>query len=120
MAAQKGLFETWLNFGLQHGIDTSVEVFAGCSPTQQRCRRLLNIEPPRGPDRAEGRSRKWSAMVLEPVPQRRARSNPSRKVCRRHERCLHADRSTANGVPETSIVIKNSGDRYQETPVNLA
>ena len=28
MAAQKGLFETWLNFGLQHGIDTSIEVFA--------------------------------------------------------------------------------------------
>jgi enoyl-CoA hydratase len=29
MAAQKGLFETWLNFGLQHGIDASIEVFAG-------------------------------------------------------------------------------------------
>lgn len=28
MAAQKGLFETWLNHGLQHGIDASVEVFA--------------------------------------------------------------------------------------------
>jgi enoyl-CoA hydratase/carnithine racemase len=28
MAAQKGLFETWLNCGLQHGIDTSVDVFA--------------------------------------------------------------------------------------------
>jgi enoyl-CoA hydratase len=28
IAAQKGLFETWLNHGLQHGIDTSVEVFA--------------------------------------------------------------------------------------------
>lgn len=28
MAAQKGLFETWLNHGLQHGIDTSVDVFA--------------------------------------------------------------------------------------------
>ena len=28
MAAQKGLFETWLNNGLQHGIDTSVDVFA--------------------------------------------------------------------------------------------
>jgi enoyl-CoA hydratase/carnithine racemase len=28
MAAQKGLFETWLNYGLQHGIDTSVDVFA--------------------------------------------------------------------------------------------
>ncbi|WP_051218499.1 enoyl-CoA hydratase/isomerase family protein [Nocardioides insulae] len=27
-AAQKGLFETWLNHGLQHGIDTSVDVFA--------------------------------------------------------------------------------------------
>jgi enoyl-CoA hydratase/carnithine racemase len=29
MAAQKGLFETWLNVGLQQGIDTSVDVFAG-------------------------------------------------------------------------------------------
>jgi enoyl-CoA hydratase len=29
MAAQKLLFETWLNHGLQHGIDTSVDVFAG-------------------------------------------------------------------------------------------
>lgn len=28
LAAQKGLFETWLNHGLQHGIDTSVDVFA--------------------------------------------------------------------------------------------
>jgi enoyl-CoA hydratase/carnithine racemase len=28
IAAQKGLFETWLNHGLQHGIDTSVGVFA--------------------------------------------------------------------------------------------
>jgi enoyl-CoA hydratase len=28
IAAQKGLFETWLNHGLQHGIDTSVDVFA--------------------------------------------------------------------------------------------
>ena len=28
IAAQKGLFETWLNHGLQHGIDASVEVFA--------------------------------------------------------------------------------------------
>ena len=28
VAAQKGLFETWLNHGLQHGIDTSVDVFA--------------------------------------------------------------------------------------------
>jgi hypothetical protein len=28
MAAQKGLFATWLNVGLPHGIDTSVEVFA--------------------------------------------------------------------------------------------
>jgi enoyl-CoA hydratase len=28
IAAQKGLFETWLNHGLQHSIDTSVDVFA--------------------------------------------------------------------------------------------
>src|SRR5262249_46487321 len=28
LAAQKGLFETWLNHGLQHGIDTSINVFA--------------------------------------------------------------------------------------------
>lgn len=28
IAAQKGLFETWLNHGLQHGIDTSINVFA--------------------------------------------------------------------------------------------
>jgi enoyl-CoA hydratase len=28
IAAQKGLFETWLNHGLQHGIDTSIDVFA--------------------------------------------------------------------------------------------
>jgi hypothetical protein len=28
MAAQKVLFETWLNVGLQHGINTSVDVFA--------------------------------------------------------------------------------------------
>jgi enoyl-CoA hydratase len=28
IAAQKGLFETWLNDGLQHGIETSVDVFA--------------------------------------------------------------------------------------------
>ncbi len=28
IAAQKGLFETWLNHGLQDGIDTSVDVFA--------------------------------------------------------------------------------------------
>jgi enoyl-CoA hydratase len=28
IAAQKDLFETWLNHGLQHSIDTSVEVFA--------------------------------------------------------------------------------------------
>ena len=28
IAAQKGLFETWLNHGLQDGIDASVEVFA--------------------------------------------------------------------------------------------
>jgi enoyl-CoA hydratase len=28
IAAQKSLFETWLNFGLQHSIDTSVDVFA--------------------------------------------------------------------------------------------
>ena len=29
IAAQKALFETWLNTGLQAGIDASVEVFAG-------------------------------------------------------------------------------------------
>jgi enoyl-CoA hydratase len=29
IAAQKGLFETWLNHGLQHSIDVSVDVFAG-------------------------------------------------------------------------------------------
>jgi enoyl-CoA hydratase/carnithine racemase len=28
IAAQKGLFETWLNYGLQHGIDNSIDVFA--------------------------------------------------------------------------------------------
>jgi enoyl-CoA hydratase len=28
IAAQKGLFETWLNHGLQHSIDTSVDAFA--------------------------------------------------------------------------------------------
>jgi enoyl-CoA hydratase/carnithine racemase len=28
IAAQKGLFETWLNHGLQHGIDNSIDVFA--------------------------------------------------------------------------------------------
>jgi enoyl-CoA hydratase len=28
IAAQKGLFETWLNHGLQHSIDASVDVFA--------------------------------------------------------------------------------------------
>jgi enoyl-CoA hydratase/carnithine racemase len=28
IAAQKGLFETWLNHGLQYGIDTSIDVFA--------------------------------------------------------------------------------------------
>src|SRR5215469_1119869 len=28
IAAQKGLFETWLNHGLQQGIDTSVNIFA--------------------------------------------------------------------------------------------
>ena len=28
IAAQKGLFETWLNHGLQHGIDHSIDVFA--------------------------------------------------------------------------------------------
>jgi enoyl-CoA hydratase/carnithine racemase len=28
IAAQKGLFETWLNHGLQYGIDASVDVFA--------------------------------------------------------------------------------------------
>lgn len=28
LAAQKSLFETWLNHGLQHGIYTSVDVFA--------------------------------------------------------------------------------------------
>jgi enoyl-CoA hydratase/carnithine racemase len=28
IAAQKSLFETWLNHGLQQGIDTSVNVFA--------------------------------------------------------------------------------------------
>jgi hypothetical protein len=28
IAAQKGLFETWLSHGLQHGIDNSIDVFA--------------------------------------------------------------------------------------------
>lgn len=28
IAAQKGLFETWLNHGLQYGIDNSIDVFA--------------------------------------------------------------------------------------------
>src|SRR4029077_8185445 len=28
IAAQKGMFETWLNHGLQHSIDASVDVFA--------------------------------------------------------------------------------------------
>jgi hypothetical protein len=56
MAAQKGLFETWLNYGLQHGIDTSVVVSPICSPTRQRCRRSRNISPADGADRVKDRS----------------------------------------------------------------
>ena len=57
MAAQKGLFETWLNYGLQHGIDTSVDVFAEfVRPPGNGADDRANISPPRGADRAKDRS----------------------------------------------------------------
>jgi enoyl-CoA hydratase/carnithine racemase len=56
MAAQKGLFETWLNYGLQHGIDTSVDVFADLFAHPATVQAIAKYQPPRGADRAQHRS----------------------------------------------------------------
>ncbi|NMD55926.1 MULTISPECIES: enoyl-CoA hydratase/isomerase family protein [Tsukamurella] len=45
MAAQKGLFETWLNTSLQEGIDASVDVFANLFAHPETIRAIAQYQP---------------------------------------------------------------------------
>ncbi|MCQ4129242.1 hypothetical protein NOU13_32570, partial [Rhodococcus erythropolis] len=45
MAAQKGLFETWLNNSLQDGIDASVDVFADLFAYPETIRAIAQYQP---------------------------------------------------------------------------
>jgi enoyl-CoA hydratase len=52
LAAQKGLFESWLNHGLQHGIDISVDVFADIFAMPVTTTAIASYQQARSSDRS--------------------------------------------------------------------